>query len=187
MCILQLFQKLHDLLLNGHIQWAGSFIADQHLRFHCQCPCNCSSLALSSTDLMWISFSQFFFKSALFQQFFHPYCDIGLLHAAISKALSDSVSQSSSRVKGTCRILKNHLDISIYVPQLALFQFRNVFSLEFQSTICNIRQPCDHLRQCTFSGAGFANDSKCFSCLQRKAYVIHSFKRLFSPLRKYLR
>ena len=61
----------------------------------------------------------------------------------------------------------------------------NILPVQNDLSICHIFQPCDQPCNCTFSASGFTHNSKDFSWIQTKAYIIYCRNIPFFTLMKY--
>ena len=53
--LLQVFEKINNLRLNGYIQGRNGLIADNQGRIYAQCPCHSHPLPLSAAEFMGIT------------------------------------------------------------------------------------------------------------------------------------
>lgn len=111
--LFQLYQKFQNLFLNCYIQCTCRLITDKYFRIYCKGSGNCCSLTLTTTDLMRITICEFSVKSAALQKFFHTTACFRTAYPHIPQTFPDSISKSTSWVKGFHRHLKNHLNILI--------------------------------------------------------------------------
>ena len=101
--LLQLLQKLDDLLLHGHVQCGGGLVKDEDVRVVHQCSCDGRALALAAGDLMRIAREKRSGKAAAFQQRACLCLAFGLRHALVAQALADAVAQCAARIEGVGR------------------------------------------------------------------------------------
>ena len=167
-------QKVEYLCLNRNVQRRDRLVSDNQLRTNGQRSCDTDTLFLTTGKFMRITFCMFCAQTYCFQQFVYD------LHALFfgkigvdEQRLLYQILNAHTRVKASCRVLEDHLDIFSQRTHFVFRKLADVLALKPDLTTVRNQQMVDQTAGCTFTAAGFAYYREGLAFLNIKADIIY--------------
>ncbi len=138
--ILEIFQKIDDLRLNGYIQRRNRLVTDYQIRLQNQRTRNPNPLPLSAGKLMGITVGMFFRKPHPLKHRIYQLIRLFFLsHNSVSdQRFCNNIPHRHSRIQGSVRILEDHLHLFAKRFQFLLLHIRNIGSVQKNLTVCHV-------------------------------------------------
>ena len=115
--LLEVFEQIDDLRLNGHVQGGNGFVTDNELRIERKRPCNADALPLASGELMGVAVRELGVHAHRLQQFLHPFpACLALGDTVFLQRFPNDAAHRHAGIEAVLRILKDHLHFG---PQFA--------------------------------------------------------------------
>ncbi|MNC40476.1 hypothetical protein D3C75_891880 [compost metagenome] len=114
--VLQFFQQIDHLRLNGDIQCGDRLIADDEFGIHRERTGDPDTLALSTREFMRITCGMVMVESNHIQQLFNPFfafCTASS-HPVNVQRLANDIRNRKPRIQRCVRVLENHLHIAAH-------------------------------------------------------------------------
>ena len=176
--LLQLFQQVEHLRLDGHVQRGDGFIANDQLGVDCQCPGDADALPLPSGKLVRIAIHMVRRETDDLEQLLHPpYLLLAVGQVVDLQWLPDDVTHGHARVQRRVGILEDDLHVPAQPAQLLFGEFEDVPAFEERLTTGRLHQPQDHPAQCGLAAAGFAHQPQGLAPVNRQGDAVHRLDR----------
>src|SRR5215469_13989140 len=118
--LLQVFQQIDDLRLNGDIERRYRFVTNDQLGRNRQGASNSDALALAAGELMWVAPHVIGVEPYGFEQLDNSVHELPMcVHQAVNgQSLANDGADRHARIERGIRILKNNLQVARQHPQL---------------------------------------------------------------------
>ena len=181
---LQLHQQIEHLALDGHIQRAHRFIANQKARLQRQRARDANPLPLATGKLKRIPPRRRFRQAHLRQQIRHPLLPLrARAHLVNHKRFLHNRPHRVPRIEALVRILKNHLNLATEGFQLAARQIRQFIPFKRNTATRGFVQTRDRFAERALPTTTFAHEPQRFARHNRKAHAIHRLARRHRTLK----
>ena len=154
---LEIHQKIHDLSLDGDVQSADGFVADNEFRFNGESAGNADPLALSPAKLVGKASGMSGVESDESQEFRYPFRSVGRGHLGEVnfERLGEDGADPETGIQGVVRILKNHLNLFAIRAKRRARKGADLFSLVGNGTGGGVDESDDDSSECGFSRSAF--------------------------------
>ena len=183
--LLQLFEQVQNLRLNGNVQRGNRLVANDDFGVHRQSAGNADTLTAAAVQLMRIYIGIALcqtngthqLQGTLFNRF--P----ALNQLMLDNRLADKLHNGFTRVQRRERILENHLHFLAQWAHFLTAQLGDIVALEDDFAAGGLNQLQDAAAGGRFTAAGFAYDTQSFALLQSKAYTVDSVQLTCSGIK----
>ena len=129
--LLEIHQKIHDLSLDGDVQSADGFVADNEFRFNGESAGNADPLALSPAKLVGKASGMSGVQTYESQEFRYSIQSVGSGHLGEVnfERLGEDGADPETGIEGVVRILKNHLNLFAIGAKRGTGKGADLFSL----------------------------------------------------------
>ncbi len=172
--LLQFFQQVDHLGLDGHVQRGNRFVTDDKLRLHGQGPGNADTLALAAAELVGKSGSMLGVESHQFQQVVNAFATFFSLGKLMDiQGFTNDVADGHPGIQGSVRVLKNHLHAAVQLGRFLAFQVINVLTLKKDPASCRLIKPDNGPSHRGLAAAALTHQAQSLALLHFKGYTVN--------------
>ncbi len=174
--LLQIFEQIDDLRLNGDVERRDRLVANDEFRINGERACDADALALAAGKLVRITVGVIRLQPDQTQQFLNA-----IVYAFAAgevmylERLADDVADGHARVERRKRILKDDLHLSAQMAQLRARAIQDVAAVEPHFTARRRQQTQDDAADRRLPRAGLADEAERFARSDCKVDAVDGF------------
>ena len=176
--MLQIFQHINHLCLNGNVQGSNRLITHNKFRIYAQSSSNSDSLTLTAGKFIWKFQHIIRLHANLVEQIFNSFLSLSCTHPNLCKRLTQNFFHIPEWIQRRIWVLKDNLHLVAEFLHFRWFCIGNVLSLIGKFSAGYIIHSDQCSAQGRFSTTGFSNQTKCFPLHNIQSNTIHCLQIL---------
>ena len=169
--VLQVFEEVDDLRLDGHVQRGDRLVGDDELRLHREGARHADALALASGELVRVTVREVRVEADDLQQLLHTLgLGLALREVMDLDRLADDVADGHARVQRCVGVLEDHLHTAAHLPHLFAGERRQLGPIEL------------HRAGRRLAAAGLADEAERLALLDEEVDAVNGAHRTDLPL-----
>ena len=175
--VLQFFQKIYYLRLNGNVKRGYGLVADDQLGLYGESARNTDTLALTAGKLVRIAVVILRLQSAFLHNIHYVIVQLRLGHDFVHlNAFLDKTAHGHTGRQRGIRILEHELHIRAERAHFLFAEFGKLLAFEENFAAVRFVQLENGSAQRGFTATGFAHDADGFTLFESKSHVVHRFE-----------